>query len=309
MKIPLHVWYLSVLLAVHSSPAEQATFFFTNGESSVAEFIKMQNDTVYAIISTAGGTQETKRMHKSRFSEIMLWSGGKVDLTMSNYPAEPAPAAPVSETPPAETVSETVQYKEPAHSSAPTPSPRAAESRGPGILGNLHWGLGYDEGLCGSAVFDSVLWASLSLFYRVTGPDSAYHQPLQQFRFKLGSAYTMKRFSKIDINVFIEYVEEMRQFETVDVLAGQNPAHKRYNVWTATMRIGAYPQFHMGDHMALFYKVGLEAVFHGTHYRLNSARTDTEKIKNEYTEFGIFDPASDKQCLLGHAIGFIVYVK
>ncbi len=147
-------------------------------------------------------------------------------------------------------------------------------------------GLCFDEGL-GFRLWvtdDIPLYASV--FWWCVGADSAKHQPINTFSFKLGGGYKIFQLGKLAVPMIFEFMMNMDQYEIPPLQGDDN--FKRCNLWSSAFRIGLEPEFFINDHFSIGYKFGVEWGNIGTEYRANSDNSDTESMENDYNYVGFF---------------------
>lgn len=144
----------------------------------------------------------------------------------------------------------------------------------------------YDEGLaCRYFILDNVA-AYLSAAYYVLGPDTIGIQPLQATGIKIGGEYVFRTFEKMRVTAFGEFREEVNQKEIKSTLY---PSFYRWSQWNTVLRFGIRPELFINEHLSIDYKLGLQIVFHGTDYKLNTSGNGLVEKKNTYTEFGVYE--------------------
>jgi hypothetical protein len=146
-------------------------------------------------------------------------------------------------------------------------------------------GVGFDEGLIARCYVLSKIAAYAGFGYYVIGPDRPAHQPLARVAWKLGGEYILKEFPKFRVNAFGEWREEMNQGET-DISTNGNTF--RYSQWNTIFRIGVRPELFIIDQLSIDYKIGLEYIHHGSTFKLNDDKTNTENSKNSYDESRVY---------------------
>lgn len=153
-------------------------------------------------------------------------------------------------------------------------------------------GVTYDEGLSGKYFVTDKIGAWVGLGYNIVGADTIGRQPLQNFMIKLGVSYKLTNLGdKVFLNAFGELAEVCNNFETegpVPVNSSGKLGYPRYNVWDTRVRVGILPEYFIVDRLSLSYKMGLQYIYHGTHYKVNSAGDGLEAKKNDHSEFGVF---------------------
>lgn len=168
-----------------------------------------------------------------------------------------------------------------------------AEEGGSPIPGVTSLAVGYDEGLVARAYLLNNISAYVGLSYYVKGADTAGYDPLNTFGFKLGGEYVLRNWESFRIAGFLEARGEMIQKYTQDsVLVSQGDGtmkHLRYNQWNAIFRLGIRPELFINKHFSIDYKLGFQLVCHGPDYKVNAAKSGTERRKNGYAEFGVYE--------------------
>jgi hypothetical protein len=154
-------------------------------------------------------------------------------------------------------------------------------------------GVCYDEGAGARYWVTENIPLYGSIFYWVDGANKVNHQPLNTFAFKVGGGYSFLNRDRIKVPAFLEVRVKLNQGET-DPKSGFT-SFTRYNVWSLVGRVGIVPELFITDHFSIAYKLGLELGYRGSTYKLNQAKTDTEKNHDDYTSFGIFgiDPGEN----------------
>jgi hypothetical protein len=164
-------------------------------------------------------------------------------------------------------------------------SAASAWSADKGSKETYNLGLGYDEGLVARAYIRSNIAAYVGFGYYIIGADTIGRQPLGKVDWKIGGEYVIKTFEKIRFNAFGEWCEEMTQGETAPTIYGNT---KRYSQWNTIFRIGVRPEWFLLDQLSIDYKVGLAFIQHGSTFKLNASRDNTENAKDRYSESGVF---------------------
>lgn len=154
--------------------------------------------------------------------------------------------------------------------------------------GDMTIGLLYDEGLGARAIFNEKYFAQATVGYNVAGASMPYYAEHHYASLLVGGGMTVIKTDRLSLNAFVSFKEELRQFDTDSTFASDNMTHQRYNVWNSIVRIGVAPEVYITDKFSIEYKIGLQTLWAGSHYKLNDARTDTESLKSDYVEFGTF---------------------
>ncbi|MDD5673551.1 MAG: hypothetical protein PHC61_05285 [Chitinivibrionales bacterium] len=166
------------------------------------------------------------------------------------------------------------------------------------------WAVGYDEGLSFKMNITDKIAGQASIGYNVVGADTLRQVPVNQFLFKIGGAYLLKDFSKLRVNAFLDLVGIMNQDQLAYTTS--DAYNKRYNRFDFAVRTGLAPEIFITDNISLTYKFGLQYIYYGSRYQLNTLETDTQSSKTGHSEFGVYGAGSGPFQLL-HNIGLMIY--
>jgi hypothetical protein len=151
-------------------------------------------------------------------------------------------------------------------------------------------GVGYDEGLALRVDIVDRVGASLSTGYNSKAADSVYHLATNVFWGKLGAVVLIKKVDSFRLNAFLEVGEVIEALETGQMV--RNGSTQRYYTWNTFGRIGVCPEFRIANHISIAYKVGLEGIVHGTHYRLDPTTQQLVDKEDSYFESGVYGAGS-----------------
>jgi len=139
---------------------------------------------------------------------------------------------------------------------------------------------GFDEGLVFRYGVTEALYLGASVGFLAQTPDTIHHILTYSLWFKGAAWYSIFSAYPFTLRAFAEGGALVEALES-DVW-DPSGSTLRYYRWSPFGRIGISPEVHIGARLSLAYKIGVEAILHGTDYSLNSSGELTSS-ENGYT--------------------------